>query len=66
MLFLNVTIEVAAKKKLNDEVKLIEAIVVALCIDEEPYLSFKDVLEPPFKTLHVVTVKQFSSSVIFI
>lgn len=54
------------KKKLNDEVKLLEAIVVALCMDEEPYISFKDVLEPPFKTLHVLTVKQFSSSVIFI
>ena len=43
MLFLNVTIEVAAKKKLNDEVKLLEAIVVALCMDEELYISFKDV-----------------------
>ena len=31
------------KKKLNDEVKLLEAIVVALCMDEEPYISFKDV-----------------------
>lgn len=43
MLFLNVTIEVAVKKKLNDEVTLLEAIVVALCMDEEPYISFKDV-----------------------